>query len=155
MPKFILMFITMGLISLPSIPNTTPQAISSKIPELITQVNQVTEEEQFIHDTLEEEFKIFRGSTWSVSEDKVLGVKHIGDYVTVDLDSQMTNYGGGTAIENFIGGVVMDVVFSNTDAEEVSITVAGEVTIFPEGSDFQNITRLAFERYYKENYRVE
>ncbi|OON96998.1 MAG: hypothetical protein ATN36_04565 [Epulopiscium sp. Nele67-Bin005] len=107
--------------------------------------------EEFLHDEAEENLKNFDSQQWlDETLDKVIDVHYIEETVVVNLHMQMLNYGGGSAMEIELARKIMEVVFENTMAQKITILVDGQVVIFPEGSNFKEVTRQTYEKYYKE-----
>lgn len=130
------------------------KGISSPIQIVDTQIRktQVLIQEDIdktLEQLIEERLSSSQDMGWMTSQNRVLEVEYNEGHVTINLHPDMVEYGGGTYTEYLIGSLIMEVVFENSDAEDVTILVDTKNDQFPEGSDYTLLTRDHYLAYYQ------
>lgn len=101
-----------------------------------------------IKQSIEKKIEESEDMKWMTSQNVVLEVKYQLGHATVNLASEVTQYGGGTHMEYMLGKLIMSAVFENKEVDTLTILIEGTEDAFPEGSDYSYCTRKHYEAYY-------
>lgn len=129
------------------------KGISSPVPTIDEELRKVQiliqeDRNEILEKLIEERLNTSEDMAWMTSQNSVLEVEYNEGHVMINLHPDMVEYGGGTYTEYMLGALIMEVVFENSDAEDITILVDTKNDQFPEGSDYTLLTREHYLRYY-------